>query len=113
MRRKKVSLVRTRTNEIADEHLPLVAPVFGDGADEVLAQGLDGGEVGELARAKLLGESKFGARPQPARKVIALAVIGDALGGNPVQSFLKRSEVFGARYFGVVGPAKTKSPKAN
>ena len=86
MRRKKVSSGWKRGGtEIADQGLPLLVPVFADGVDEVLAQGLDGGEVGELARAELLGESEFGARPQPARKVIALAVIGDALGGDPVQ----------------------------
>lgn len=65
---KKKSIVgpeRGRT-EIADQRLPLFAPVFDNGANDVLAQVLKGIEVGDLARAEFLGEGKFRARPQPA-----------------------------------------------
>src|SRR5580692_555182 len=98
--------------EIADQDLTLFAAVVGDGVDQVVAQISERGEIRNLARPQLLCQCEFGARPQPARKMVALTVIGDALLGNLSEPGFEFVQIAGTGHFGVVGQAENKVAKA-
>ena len=84
--------------EVPDQNFTLLVSILSNGVDHVEAQAVVCGEIAHLARPQLLCKSEFSPRDQPVREVIALAVVGDALGGHFVQHRLERIEVAGAPY---------------
>ena len=91
--------------ELADEGLALLAPVFRDGGNQVVAQVFVGAKVSDLARPQLLRQGEFGARHQPMREVVALAVVGEAFLRNRMQQGLQRIQVGGAADLGLADRA--------
>ncbi len=98
--------------EIADQNLTLLAAVIGDGIDQVVAQPIERGEIGNLSWTKSLRQGKFGPGPQPARKMVSFAVKGDTFGGHFRQPGLEFVQVAGARHFRIVGQTENKVAKA-
>ncbi len=92
--------------EFADQDLALLAAILSDGVDQVAAQFLGVGEIGDLTRPQLLRQREFRARHQPMRKVVSRSVIGDAFCRHRRQLRLQLIQVRGPRHFGLVSQAK-------
>src|SRR2546423_14074156 len=71
--------------EAADQPFVLLATVVVDRFDQVMTQMLRTVEVRDPARPQLGRQRKFGARHQPMRKMIALGVEHQAVGGDALQ----------------------------
>ena len=81
--------------EFADEGLALLAAIFRDRLDQIAAQGVERAKVADCARPQLLRQGEFGSRHQPVRKVIAFAMIGQALLWNGMQLGFQRIQIGG------------------
>ena len=62
--------------EVGDQDIRLLPPVLADRRDQVVAQLLDGGEIGDAPRAHLLRQGELGARAEPVGEMVPLGVIG-------------------------------------
>ena len=91
-----------RRVEIADQNLALLTPIFGNGIDQIAPQVFQRGEIRNLPRPELLRKGKLGPCPQPARKMIPLAVIRDALRRNFSKSCLKFVQITCPRHLATV-----------
>ena len=88
-----------RGTEVTDKDFALFAAIVGNGGDQVAAQVLGTGEIGDLSRAQFLGKSELRSRHQPGRKMITLRVVGDAFCRYFLQHGFQRAQIGGASHF--------------
>src|SRR3974390_935704 len=94
--------------EVADEHFILLAAVIVDGFDQIAAQMFRSIEVRDFARPELGRERELRTRHQPMRKVIALRMVHQAIGGQRLQGLFQLVQILGSSYFSLVGHTKNE-----
>src|SRR5213592_2930431 len=82
-----------RSIEVDDDAALGLLAVVADRAQHLEAEVRDRVEVGNLARPQLVRERELRSRLEPPRKMIALRVIGDALGRQRGQAVFQLTEV--------------------
>ena len=107
-----VAAVVRRAVEVAHRAAPLVLAVGGDRVDQVAAQLLEVGVVGDPPRPQPVGERELGPRPQPLREVVPLAVVPDALRRHRGQRLLQLAQVARPRDLRAVGKAEDEVAEA-
>ncbi|OLB61200.1 MAG: hypothetical protein AUI11_10665 [Acidobacteria bacterium 13_2_20CM_2_66_4] len=92
--------------EVDDDAPARLLAIGAHGAEDLAPQVLDRVEVRDLARAQLVREREFGARLEPAREVVPLGVVRDALGRHPGHALLELAEIARAHHLAAVRQAK-------
>ena len=101
-----------RAVEIGHDAPAPLGAVFLDRLDELPPQVFEVAEVGDLARPEAVGQSELGARLQPGREVVSLAVIGEAGRGNRMEHLLQRLQVVRTAQSGAVGQPEDEVAEA-
>ena len=97
--KESIGRSQCRRTEVSNQDLTLFAAIVADRGDQIIAQVLGAGEVGNFPGTKFLGESKFGSRHQPMRKMIPLGVVGHAFRGHLLQHGFQAAEIARASNF--------------
>ena len=95
--------IERRSGEIDDHAALCLLAIIANGPQHFAPQPFHRVEVGNLARPQLVREREFGPRLEPARKMIALGVIGNAFGWQRRQPFFELAQVARTRDFAAVG----------
>ena len=92
--------------EVGHQGLALLPAILRDRGDQIVTQVFQAPEIPDLPRLELARQREFGARGEPVREVIALAVEGDALGWDHLQQLLQCLEIRGASHLAAVRHAE-------
>ena len=111
---QKESLSRLESGcvEIPDQNLALLVAILGDRLDQIAAQVFERGEIGDLPWPEFLRQDELSPRPQPAREMVPLAVVRDALRRNFAKPGFEFVQIPRPRYLAAIGQTERKVAEA-